>query len=60
MAGWGSVLRELVLVPGSGGVFDVDVDGERVFSKHDLGGRCYPEPDEVLSRIRERIGDKIL
>ena len=30
---------------GSGGIFDVVVDGKRVFSKHDTGR--FPEPGEV-------------
>ncbi|MBM3681148.1 MAG: hypothetical protein FJW81_07470 [Actinobacteria bacterium] len=56
--GWGPVLRELVIVPGSGGVFDVEVDGTMVFSKHALGLRAYPEPDEVLPALRTAIGDE--
>ena len=34
------------LVPGDGGIFDVHVDGELVFTKSMLGR--YPEPDEVI------------
>lgn len=56
MEGWGGTLREIVLVPGTGGVFDVDVDGERVFSKRDEGLSAYPTPEDVLPRIRDRIG----
>ena len=33
------------LVKGAGGVFDVDVDGKRVFSKHEKGR--FPEPGEI-------------
>jgi selT/selW/selH-like putative selenoprotein len=38
------------LVKGSGGVFDVEVDGRRVFSKHHEGR--FPEPEEILAKIR--------
>lgn len=36
---------EVRLVKGSGGVFDVVVDGRTVFSKHDAGR--FPQPGEV-------------
>ena len=58
MAGWGPRLRELVLIPGSGGVYDVEIDGEVVYSKHALGRKGYPEADEVLPAIRAAIGDE--
>ena len=47
------MLRELVLVPGTGGVFDVHVDGELVFEKKMIGR--YPQPDDVLPLVRERL-----
>ena len=34
------------LVPGTGGIFDVHVDGDLVFTKKML--RRYPDPDDVL------------
>jgi selenoprotein W-related protein len=37
------------LVRGSGGVFDVVVDGRLVYSKHETGR--FPEPGEVVRRI---------
>ena len=36
---------EAVLVPGSGGIFDVVADGRLVFSKYDTGR--YPLPGEI-------------
>lgn len=33
------------LIPSSGGVFEVDVDGERVFSKEKLGRHAEYETD---------------
>jgi selenoprotein W-related protein len=41
---------DVVLVKGSGGVFDVVVDGKKVFSKHETGR--FPEPGEVLALLR--------
>lgn len=38
-------LEELRLVPGDHGVFDVVVDGDVVFSKHEAGR--FPEKGEV-------------
>jgi selenoprotein W-related protein len=41
---------ELRLVPSSGGVFEVNVDGNLVFSKKAL--RRHPQPGEVLQLLR--------
>jgi selenoprotein W-related protein len=43
------------VVPGTGGIFDVHVDGERVFTKSMLGR--YPDPDDVMPLLRARIVD---
>jgi selenoprotein W-related protein len=40
------------LVKGSGGVFEVTVDDELVFSKRALGR--FPDPGEVAAAIRAR------
>lgn len=48
------MLRRLEIVPGTGGIFDVHVDGERVFTKSMLGR--YPQPDDVTPLIEERLG----
>jgi selenoprotein W-related protein len=42
------------LIRGKGGVFDVRVDGELIFSKHELNR--FPEPGEVERLIRTRRG----
>ncbi len=47
------VIAELTLVTGAKGVFDVEVDGELIYSKHAEGR--HAEPGEVLARFRERI-----
>ena len=38
------------LVRGSGGIFDVTVDGKRIFSKHDEGN--FPSEKEIVEKIR--------
>ena len=45
-------------MPGTGGVFDVHVDGQRVFTKSMLGR--YPQPDEVVPLVQERLGPPVL
>ena len=47
------VIAELTLVTGSKGVFDVEVDGELLYSKHETGR--HAEPGEVLRLFRERV-----
>lgn len=51
---WERVIGVLEIVPGSGGIFDVHVDGELVFTKAMLGR--YPEPDDVVPLLRPRLG----
>ena len=43
----------LEVVPGQGGIFDVHVDGELVFTKSMLGR--YPQPEDVVPLLRKRI-----
>ena len=45
---------EVQQVQSSGGVFDVKLDGDLVFSKKRMGR--HAEPGEVLRLIRERVG----
>ena len=47
------VVSELELVTGSGGVFDVEIDGRMLFSKRAVGR--HAEPGEVLRLFREQI-----
>ena len=44
---------EMNLVEASGGLFEVTVDGDLVFSKKDLGR--HAEEGEVLRLIREHV-----
>jgi selT/selW/selH-like putative selenoprotein len=45
---------EAELKAGGGGILDVTVDGELIFSKLNEGDR-FPEPGEVEARIKERL-----
>ena len=42
-------VQSLELVPGSGGIFEVSRDGEKVFSKKETGR--FPEWDEIKRAI---------
>jgi predicted Rdx family selenoprotein len=56
MEGWSSVIRELVLVPGTGGVYDLEIDGSVVYSKRALGHRSYPTAEDLLPTLRAALG----
>jgi selenoprotein W-related protein len=46
-------LGEVALVPGTGGVFEVRLDGELIFSRRQEGR--FPESKELKQLIRDRI-----
>ena len=46
------VIGSLTLVTGSKGIFDVEVDGDMLYSKHATGR--HAEPGEVLQLFRDR------
>jgi selenoprotein W-related protein len=48
-----SDIAGLTLVPGTGGIFEVRLDGEAIFSRK-LAGR-FPESKELKQLIRDRI-----
>jgi len=50
---FGGELGELALVPGSGGVFEVRVNGETVFSRRER--QRFPESKELKQLVRDRI-----
>jgi selenoprotein W-related protein len=50
---WEGVLGLVEIVPGVGGIFDVHLNDELVFTKSMLGR--YPQPEDVLPLLRERI-----
>jgi selenoprotein W-related protein len=46
-------LAEVALVPGRGGVFEVRVDHETVWSRSADGG--FPQPKELKQRVRDIV-----
>ena len=46
-------LGEVALVPGTGGVFDVRLEGELIWSRKDEGR--FPESKELKQRVRDRV-----
>ncbi|HEU0288735.1 MAG TPA: SelT/SelW/SelH family protein [Nocardioidaceae bacterium] len=48
-----SDLAEVALIPGTGGIFEVRVDGTTVWSRKADGG--FPEPKELKQRVRDVI-----
>ena len=46
-------IADLSLIPSKGGVFEVTVDGELVYSKKATGR--HADPEEVLTAVRERV-----
>jgi selenoprotein W-related protein len=51
------VIGSLTLVTGSKGIFDVEVDGEMLYSKHETGR--HAEPGEVLELFRHRFAQGV-
>jgi selenoprotein W-related protein len=41
------------LIPSSGGVYEVEVDGEIIFSKKEL--RRFPRDGEIIQLIKEKL-----
>ena len=52
------VIESLTLVTGSKGIFDVEVDGEMLYSKHETGR--HAEPGEVLELFRDRYAQGVI
>ena len=50
---FGAEIGEVALIPGSGGRFEVRLDGEVLFSRQPHGR--FPEPREIKELIRDRI-----
>ncbi len=46
-------IAEITVVPSDGGVYEVDVDGELVYSKKALGR--HAEPGEVLKLVTAKV-----
>lgn len=46
-------LGEVAIIPGSGGIFEVRLNGETIFSRAEAGR--FPESKELKQSIRDRI-----
>jgi selenoprotein W-related protein len=46
-------LGEVALVPGTGGIFEVKVDGQVIFSRKQAGR--FPESKELKQLVRDRV-----
>ena len=46
-------LAEVAIVPGSGGIFEISLDGETLFSRKEAGR--FPEAKEIKQLIRDRV-----
>jgi selenoprotein W-related protein len=51
------VIDEIVVVTGSKGVFDVELDDRLLYSKHATGR--HAQPGEVLALVRARLGPDV-
>jgi selenoprotein W-related protein len=49
------VIESITLVPSEGGVFEVTVNGQLLFSKREL--HRHAEPGEVLGMMRKLVGE---
>ena len=47
-------IQKVTLIPSEGGVFEVSVDGDLVFSKYRLGR--HAEPGELIQKVGEKLG----
>ncbi|MDZ7736974.1 MAG: SelT/SelW/SelH family protein [Gammaproteobacteria bacterium] len=50
---FGSDLNEVALKPGTGGIFEVRLDGKLLFSRRQAGR--FPESKELKQLVRDRI-----
>ena len=55
---WAPLFRDVRLIPSKGGVFEVIVDGDLVFSKKEL--RRHANPGEVVGLLEARLGPPVL
>jgi selenoprotein W-related protein len=51
---WAPIMRAVELVSGSGGRFEISLDGEIVFSKKAAGR--FPDSGEVAGLFEEKLG----
>ncbi|MEA2646963.1 MAG: selenoprotein W-related protein [Chloroflexota bacterium] len=54
---WAPVIAGLRLISGTGGRFEVMVDGELLYSKAET--KRHPEPGEVAGLVETRLGPRL-
>ena len=54
---FGGELGEVALIPGEGGIFEVRLDGELLFSRKTAGR--FPETREIKQMVRDRIAPEM-
>lgn len=45
-------ITSLTLIPGQGGVFEVEVNGEKIYSKKETGE--FPDPADIVQTVRAK------
>jgi selenoprotein W-related protein len=53
LATFGDDLGEVALVPGTGGVFAIEIDGETLWERRRDGG--FPDASTLKQRVRDRL-----
>jgi selenoprotein W-related protein len=48
-----TALGEVALIPGSGGIFEIHVEGYRIWSRQEE--KRFPEAKEIKQRVRDHI-----
>jgi selenoprotein W-related protein len=54
---FGDKLDEVALVPGEGGIFEIRLGTEPLFSKKSAGR--FPEPREIKQMVRDRVAPEM-
>ena len=58
LKGWAPRFSDVRLIPSKGGVFEVVLDGELIFSKKGL--KRHANPGEVIGLLEARLGPAVL
>ena len=46
-------IASLEIIPSGGGVYEIDVDGKRIYSKKEIGE--FPDEDAIVEQIRTMV-----
>jgi len=55
---WAPLFKDVQLIPGSGGVFEVTLDGDLIYSKKQL--KRHADRGEVVGLIEQKLGAPVL